>query len=1056
MVIDQFADEVYGHTHQEMMYVDKHLLNVFIANILGSATQKDLGPFYPLKDSPGLIAFVAEAVMQAKDEGEAALMARLANDTARSLVKYALRELDTVYRAKLYDTFDAYVKIDPEEIKDYLASRCSKTLFLDGFTNLSWAQMIFLSKVIPLFQETFMTLDPVYVDRERWSKFLESLSIQSVKVLYEELASSPKAAGPLERLLKDQGPTVKLEGDFIQIACFKDPEAELIQVCRDIKRRIVDDGMKPGEIAVVLNNFSERAGEFSRKLEEYKVPVKLSGEEPLSSSIAIQLLILPFRTALAGYPSHLLISMLDHGLGLPEAAQFDLDGLEALARGAGLYIGPKRSSLEDRRREWKAKLEGHLAAQKQRLEVLAQDDSVYDSDLQANEARILLCQEVLQRSGQLFEALQEIEKFREGETDFERFKKELTIWMEPLRVRFLFLENADLGTEAMAIARFEQLLDKLEVLVKIIDGKSLTLPGLLADLEILIGSEEYRPSSPLANEVEILPLHSARFRHRSIKYIVDFNDGIFPTRRSNPLYSLEGIALNPGYSLIKEREQRQALYSSLCSSSQAVITYLSASREGELMMPSLWLDGWDYEKTNTLERGTAPMSATELMIQFGRGMAEGRELVVPESAQSLTAPLKLYAGSKFSWKVEDRAVVESLVGRTLSYTRISELQKCPFKFFFRRMLRLEEKSDKLYELSSIEKGITYHAALKSLYDWKQEENATWDRAIEEGKVREVVEGIIQRFLAANTVRSLPSVRRAMTEDATGAIQGYLEFERDKRELACIGERTLVELPFEFRLADMACLASGCGKKYGEMILRGRIDRIDINVALKKKVYDLVLSDYKASSSGDWEQLKLYTLVLLSMENRDLPSNPQLVRSFFRVVKKGTISKNLDAFASQGRMDLSTKPKSSLNFSDVDRELLQTLDRIFEKREFWPGKMIEEYVFSWTKIPGTDDKKLKEFLVKKYHIDWVYTAGIAKIEDGKTINISKKDKTISLTLISEDSEVILKINNTETDRFTAKKGNGELNIYIKKKGGDCYFCGLQLNCQLILNSRGGMQ
>ncbi|MGB4696564.1 MAG: hypothetical protein WBH08_01820, partial [Methanothrix sp.] len=315
MVIDQFADEVYGHTHQEMMYVDKHLLKVFIANILGSATQKELGPFYPLKDSPGLIGFVAEAVMQAKDEGEAALMARLANDIARSLVKFALRELEAVYRAKLYDTFDAYVKIDPEEIRYYLASRCSKTLFLDGFTNLSWAQMIFLSKIIPLFQETFMTLDPVYVDSESWAKFQESLSIPSVKVLDEELASSPKAAGPLERLLKDQGAPVRLEGDFIQIASFKDPEAELIQVCRDIKRRIVDDGMKPGEIAVVLNNFSERAAEFSRKLEEYGVSVKVSGEEPLSSSIAIQLLILPFRTALAGYPSHLLISMLDHGLG---------------------------------------------------------------------------------------------------------------------------------------------------------------------------------------------------------------------------------------------------------------------------------------------------------------------------------------------------------------------------------------------------------------------------------------------------------------------------------------------------------------------------------------------------------------------------------------------------------------------------------------------------------------------------------------------------------------------------------------------------------------------
>jgi hypothetical protein len=194
--------------------------------------------------------------------------------------------------------------------------------------------------------------------------------------------------------------------------------------------------MLPGEIAVVLNNFSERAREFSRKLEEYGVPVKVSGEEPLSSSIAIQLLILPFRAALAGYPSHLLISMLDHDLGLPEAPQFDLDGLEALARGAGLYIGPQRSSLQERRSEWKAKLEGHLEAQKQRLEVLSQDDSVYDSDLQAREAEIRLCQDMLEKSERLLEALQGIEKFREGGTDLELLQKELSSWMELSRFVF--------------------------------------------------------------------------------------------------------------------------------------------------------------------------------------------------------------------------------------------------------------------------------------------------------------------------------------------------------------------------------------------------------------------------------------------------------------------------------------------------------------------------------------------------------------------------------------------------------------------------------------------
>jgi len=135
------------------------------------------------------------------------------------------------------------------------------------------------------------------------------------------------------------------------VAHYKDLEEELIQVCRHITRRIVDEDMGPGEIAIVLNNFSERAREFSRKLKEYGIPVQVSGEVPLSSSIAVQLLILPFKASLAHYPPQMLISMLDHGLGLTETAEFDLDDLEALATGAGLYMVPRRASLEDRQDE---------------------------------------------------------------------------------------------------------------------------------------------------------------------------------------------------------------------------------------------------------------------------------------------------------------------------------------------------------------------------------------------------------------------------------------------------------------------------------------------------------------------------------------------------------------------------------------------------------------------------------------------------------------------------------------------------------------------------------
>ena len=88
------------------------------------------------------------------------------------------------------------------------------------------------------------------------------------------------------------------------------------------------------------------------------------------------------------------------------------------------------------------------------------------------------------------------------------------------------------------------------------------------------------------------------------------------------------------------------------------------------------------------------------------------------------------------------------------------------------------------------------------------------------------------------------------------------------------------------------------------------------------------------------------------------------------------------------------------------------------------------VFSWPRVPGTDERKLKDFLERFYDIDWVHTARVAKSEDGKTISISKDDKTLSLTLNNDDSEVILKIDDIETDKnkFMAKEENGELKIY----------------------------
>lgn len=142
-------------------------------------------------------------------------------------------------------------------------------------------------------------------------------------------------------------------------------------------------------------------------------------------------------------------------------------------------------------------------------------------------------------------------------------------------------------------------------------------------------------------------------------------------------------------------------------------------------------------------------------------------------------------------------------------------------------------------------------------------------------------------------------------------------------------------------------------------------------------------------------------------------------------------------------NLLTKLDKSKEDDLIERPVFKIIKKIYEMAAFnylpvdrqveinnntWIKEILRGICFGWTKIPGTDDERLKGFLGNKYDIDWVYAAGIVKSEDGKTIYISQEDKTLSLTLNNEESEVLLKIDNIGTDKFIAKKENGMLNIY----------------------------
>ncbi len=86
------------------------------------------------------------------------------------------------------------------------------------------------------------------------------------------------------------------------------------------------------------------------------------------------------------------------------------------------------------------------------------------------------------------------------------------------------------------------------------------------------------------------------------------------------------------------------------------------------------------------------------------------------------------------------------------------------------------------------------------------------------------------------------------------------------------------------------------------------------------------------------------------------------------------------------------------------------------------------LFSWDKVPGSDNGRLLEFLNQRFGMEWIKGAKIEKIDNGRTIIISTEKNSLSLRLDDEKTKVSLKVDNVRNEVFAVKTENSELNIY----------------------------
>lgn len=94
-----------------------------------------------------------------------------------------------------------------------------------------------------------------------------------------------------------------------------------------------------------------------------------------------------------------------------------------------------------------------------------------------------------------------------------------------------------------------------------------------------------------------------------------------------------------------------------------------------------------------------------------------------------------------------------------------------------------------------------------------------------------------------------------------------------------------------------------------------------------------------------------------------------------------------------------------------------------------------YLFCWN---GTDEaiieENIKSFLKQDYYLNWVKDATFTR-DNARIIRLTSGTNKVLLSLNLENTEIELKINNAQVDKFIIRSLNGYLNIYYEKTKAD---------------------
>ncbi|HTY54319.1 MAG TPA: PD-(D/E)XK nuclease family protein [Candidatus Binataceae bacterium] len=775
---------------------------------------------------------------------------------------------------------------------------------LDGVSQLLVAeiydftllQYLIVSSLIRLIGNATVTIqaEPHRVDSWRfpeltWNRFVEDESIADQTLpLFIRRGGRPGRLGfVLRHLFEQEDGELPPPDDTVEIIEAPDRYHEVEETARTIRRAL--ECTEPRRIAVVARDLTLYADYLESIFSRHRIPLSLHHGRPAMASQTSTLVLDTIRLPLTGYRRQALDRLLASDQISTRASDF-----RWLLRDCGYIDRPTRAlmdCLEDYRLRLSARIESAADDAGRRRFAQEMSRATRGAD----------------RLGALLDALAELERPSTIVEHIGRLGKVLT-W---LKFEPIASPDARGREHRSTTHQVVDVIGELADAARLIGSeRALSLEEFASLAEVVLSEPRRDPSPPQSDQaVQAFSILDARGLDFDLVFLLGLEDGGLPHYRSEDpiLPDQVRIALNrplanrlqarfgeraPVRKILRitnERNSEDRFLFFLALSMperRIVLSYPRFDEQGNPYAPSPFVEevsrllghpphrlvqqgqiaalkdcfehrsflNWSAEHAMLARPEVAAMMGEERLRSLRRRIEVERRreryLALPTREQQASAessPERVSLVDDYSGRVQaSPGLRELLLGtsetpRAWSASMLDEVGACGFKFFASRVLKLGEEEEIDYELSALEVGDLVHRVLYAFFD-RPLDFRDRERALA------AADDFLDKYQPVARERAIVG-ENALFDLKWKDIRRILH---ELVELACeefrdhvFSESPLLEEPFAFTLRDWH--EGKIGESSGRL-LRGRIDRLDLNRNQHGLIDRIRVRDYKTARS----------------------------------------------------------------------------------------------------------------------------------------------------------------------------------------------------------------